>query len=87
MSCYTEAEIAEKALVVITNNPGIRTSGLIQKLRQIMKPDGEDCKILNGRSDDKFSQKVRNLKSHNSLSSRVRTVDDGDKNGCQWFIK
>lgn len=57
MSCYTEAEIAVKALVVIANNPGIRTSGLIQQLRQIMKPDGEDCKTLTDRSDDKFSQK------------------------------
>lgn len=89
MSSYTESEIAVYALEVIKQNPGIRTSGLIQKLREIMKPNGEDLEILSGRNDDKFSQKVRNLKSHNSLSGLVETTDDDDdkKNGCMWFIK
>jgi predicted HNH restriction endonuclease len=32
-----------------------------------MKPSGEDLDILSGRSDDKFSQKVRNLKAHNTF--------------------
>lgn len=32
-----------------------------------MKPAGEDLQILSGRSDDKFSQKVRNLKAHNTF--------------------
>ena len=45
----------------------ITTSELIQKLRDIMKPAGEDLQILSGRSDDKFSQKVRNLKAHNTF--------------------
>lgn len=34
-----------------------------------MKPSGEDLDILNGRSDDKFSQKVRNLKAHDTFES------------------
>ena len=33
----------------------------------ILKPNGEDTLILSNRADDKFSQKVRNLKSHKSL--------------------
>lgn len=53
-----------------------------------MNPSGEDCKILSGRGDDKFSQKVRNLKSHNSLAYCVETVNDGDKQNCRkWYTK
>ena len=32
-----------------------------------MNPSGEDLQILDNRSDDKFSQKVRNLKAHNAF--------------------
>lgn len=88
MSRYTKAQIADRALVVIANNPGIKTSGLIQELCQIMNPSGKDCEKLSGRGNDKFSQKVRNLKSHNSLSYCVKTIDDGDKqNGRKWYTK
>jgi hypothetical protein len=37
------------------------------KLRDIMKPTGEDLRILAGRNDDKFSQKVRNLIAHRTF--------------------
>jgi 5-methylcytosine-specific restriction enzyme A len=49
------------------NNGHITTEELIPQLREIMKPTGEDLVILDGRSDDKFSQKVRNLKSHGTF--------------------
>ena len=84
MSCYTECEISIKALDVIKNRPGIRTSELIDELRRIMKPSGEDLKILDGRNDDKFSQKVRNLKSHNSIKAKVTNIGDNDR---QWYLK
>ena len=84
MSCYSEDEIAQVALEVIRRNPGIRTSELIEETRKIMKPDGEDLEILDGRNDDKFSQKVRNLKSHNTIADKVYTV--GEKNR-QWFLR
>ncbi|MDE7266553.1 MAG: hypothetical protein K2N89_03715 [Lachnospiraceae bacterium] len=84
MSCYSEDEIAQVALEVIRRNPGIRTSELIKETRKIMKPDGEDLEILDGRNDDKFSQKVRNLKSHNTIADKVYTV--GEKNR-QWFLR
>lgn len=45
----------------------ITTTDLIQKLRDIMKPSGEDLNILSGRTDDKFSQKVRNLRAHSTF--------------------
>lgn len=84
MSCYTEGEIAIKALDAIKKRPGIKTSELIDELRRIMKPSGEDLKILDGRNDDKFSQKVRNLKSHNSIQDKVITIGDKDR---QWYLK
>ena len=84
MSNFKESEIAVVALDIIRLYPGIRTSQLIEEVRIIMKPSGEDLKILNDRNDDKFSQKVRNLKSHNTLSDLVTTTDERD---CQWFLK
>ncbi len=46
---------------------GLTTSALIPKLRDLLKPTGEDLDILAGRQDDKFSQKVRNLKAHDTF--------------------
>ena len=39
-------------------------------MRRQLKPTGDDLEILAGRNDDKFSQKVRNLKSHDTLERR-----------------
>ena len=64
----TETELVLPSLYLMTLQGGaITTSELISKLRSIMKPTGEDLDILSGRSDDKFSQKVRNLKSHETF--------------------
>ncbi len=64
----TETELILPSLYLMSLNEGhITTSELIQKLRDIMKPSGEDLQILSGRGDDKFSQKVRNLKAHNTF--------------------
>jgi 5-methylcytosine-specific restriction enzyme A len=49
------------------NNGHITTEELIPQLRDIMRPTGEDLVILDNRSDDKFSQKVRNLRSHKTF--------------------
>ncbi len=45
-------------------NGEIKTADLIQALEDMFRPEGEDAKILEQRTDTKFSQKVRNLKSH-----------------------
>ena len=50
-------------------NNWLETSNLIPKLRNILKPSWEDTTILLWRGDDKFSQIVRNLKSHNTLTN------------------
>ncbi len=84
MSNFTESQIAVVALDIIRLYPGIRTSQLIEEVRIIMNPSGEDLKILNDRNYDKFYQKVRNLKSHNTLSHLVTTTNERD---CQWFPK
>lgn len=64
----TETELLLPSLYLMSLNDGtITTSELIAKLRDIMKPSGEDLKILSSRRDDKFSQKVRNLKAHNTF--------------------
>jgi hypothetical protein len=64
----TETELILPSLYLMSLNGGvITTTELIQKLRDIMKPTGEDLKILAGRNDDKFSQKVRNLIAHRTF--------------------
>jgi predicted HNH restriction endonuclease len=64
----TETELILPSLYLMSLNGGqITTSELILRLRDIMKPAGQDLQILAGRNDDKFSQKVRNLKAHNTF--------------------
>ncbi|MDR3173854.1 MAG: HNH endonuclease [Treponema sp.] len=63
-----ESELVLPALFLMeVNNDHITTEELMPRLREIMRPSGEDLEILNNRSDDKFSQKVRNLKSHGTF--------------------
>ena len=84
MSCYSENEIADVVIGIIRDNPGIRTSEMIDEARRIMKPSGEDKEILDNRNDDKFSQTVRNIKSHDSIADKVRT--EGERNR-KWYLK
>lgn len=68
-----EKRISEKELIIPSlylmhiNKGRITTSKLIKLLTEILKPTGQDIEILNNRNDTYFSQKVRNLKSHNTL--------------------
>ena len=81
MSCYSENEIADVVIGIIRDNPGIRTSEMIDEARRIMKPSGEDKEILDNRNDDKFSQKVRNIKSHDSIADRFEQRGKETENG------
>jgi len=54
-------------LMSLSSTKGLSTAYLIPKLRDLLKPSGEDLEILAERNDDKFSQKVRNLKAHNTF--------------------
>jgi predicted HNH restriction endonuclease len=66
----TESELVLPSLYLMTLNPqgSISTSELIRLLTQILKPTGIDAEILENRKDTYFSQKVRNLKSHDTLT-------------------
>ena len=49
----------------------ISTSDLIDELEAQLRPQGDDAMILSGRNDSRFSQIVRNLKSHKSSPSSI----------------
>lgn len=68
-STFSESELVLPALMLMARRPDgeMSTSELIKELTLIMKPTGNDAKILSGRNDTYFSQKVRNLKSHNTF--------------------
>ena len=82
MTEYTEEDLIEPALKIIDEHQfGISTSDLIIRLRDLLKPTGEDLTKLVNRNDDKFSQKVRNLRSHKSLELKGYVViKDGNFN-------
>ena len=71
MPTYSESDFIVPAVAIIAaHENGIGTSELSQKLRSQLRPSGDDLTILENRSDDKFSQKVRNLKSHDTLERK-----------------
>lgn len=69
MARITEKELVLPALFVISEeeNKQLDTSSLIKKLEILLEVDEADQMIIIGRKDSYFSQKVRNLKSHNTL--------------------
>ena len=88
MARISEPELVLPALKVIADNPGISTSELIDKLEEELKPTGEDLQILTSRGDNKFSQKVRNLRSHRTLDQRGPGYTKYQRkggNGHQWI--
>ena len=68
MERISESELVLPTLHILVTNGTTTTSELIQSLRSLLSPSGEDLDLLSGRNDDKFSQKVRNLKSHDRLT-------------------
>jgi predicted HNH restriction endonuclease len=54
--------------MTLNTQGSISTSELIRLLPQILNPKGIDAQILSNRNDTYFSQKVRNLKSHDTLT-------------------
>ena len=72
----SEKELIVPALKLIAEQTkGLTTTELIKLLRQELKPTGRDIEILNGRNDDVFSQKVRNLISHKSIEKYIEVID------------
>lgn len=77
----TESELVLPSLYLMTLNPqgSISTSELIPLLTEIFNPTGIDAEILDNRNDTYFSQKVRNLKSHDTLTKYEYTIYDKGK--------
>jgi len=80
---YTESDLVIPALRFIDQHPeGASTEALIKELSVVLSPEGKDAEILANRNDTYFSQKVRNLKSHDTLERKnLATYQDG-----LWFI-
>ena len=71
MAKISEAELILPSLYIMSlrRDGKITTSELISELRVMLKPDAENQEILKKRKDDKFSQIVRNLVSHKTLTT------------------
>jgi hypothetical protein len=69
----SERSIVVPALRAAAQRPDgfISTSELILELEKALRPTGEDAEILRNRADTRFSQIVRNLKSHRQSSTSV----------------
>lgn len=68
MTQYSERELVLPALALMDASPaGLTTTDLIRELTLIFKPDGRDVELSANRNDTRFSQKVRNLVSHETL--------------------
>ena len=81
MSRITEQDLILPALFLMSmqSDGRISTSKLIRELEILMKPTGIDMQILDGRQDTRFSQIVRNLKSHSTFEKYgyAENVDRG----------
>lgn len=66
-----ESEVRIALLKELVNSASgfMTTTNLIENLTISMKPTGSDCDILEGRSDTRFSQKVRNTVSHRNAQT------------------
>ena len=69
MTRIPEAELVLPTLTLLYDAPNgeMTTTELIRQLEYYFLPEGEDAQILADRMDTRFSQKVRNLKSHKTL--------------------
>lgn len=68
MTDYSERDLVIPTLRLLGTNPeGLTTTEIIAELRRVLEPSGHDAETLPSRSDDRFSQKVRNLVSHDTL--------------------
>ena len=85
MTEYSERDLILPALDIINRKPGVATAELIVELEDILSPDGEDIVILKGRSDTKFSQKVRNLVSHHTIDQYGLGYIKSEHIGKNWY--
>lgn len=80
MSRISERELILPSLHLLFGAEGqkLTTTDLIIELRNLLNPQGEDLIQIEGRADDKFSQKVRNLRTHRTLEKNNYTSFDSN---------
>lgn len=84
---YTEADMRIEVLreLDMSSTGSLTTTQLIDRLTNRLNPTGKDAKIIEGRSDTHFSQKVRNVVSHREQSTSIFRTSwaeyDSDLNG------
>jgi len=87
MSRIKEEQLILPALYLMKNtqNGTISVTELKNNLIAIFKPTDEDAQIAKGRKDSFFTQKVRNLKSHNTFENLGLAIyhkrESGEKSG------
>ena len=73
-----ESDLIIPAIRIISRHDnGIDTSSLINLLEKEVKPSGIYLKKLKNRNDNKFTQLVRNLRSHRTLEKIGYATYDG----------
>lgn len=84
---YTEKDLLLPALEEIAKSGpnGLTTTQLIKKLEKKLKPTGKDLEKSPSRNDSTFSQKVRNLISHKTITEYV-LIDSIEGINKQMFI-
>jgi len=64
----SELVVPTLRLLEVSDKGSLSTGELVRQLTELLAPSGIDAKILEGRHDTYFSQKVRNLISHRDQS-------------------
>ena len=72
-----EHDLAKDVIAIVDGEPNreISTTKLIRELRKRIPLSVEDEELLDGRQDDRFSQIVRNIKSHKNTPGNL--IHDG----------
>lgn len=86
MTRIRESDLHIPALWCIDRDGEISTTQLQLCLRAVLRPTGEDLELLSDRTDDKFSQKVRNLKSHETMIKRGWVIYEVRGNNGYWRL-
>ena len=77
----SESDLVLPTLRALLKNKktGLTTAELQPILRNALRPSGDDLILLMGRADDRFSQKVRNLRAHKRLERDSLATFKGGK--------
>lgn len=75
MTHFLEEDLLVPALVLLREQPdGLTMTQLIAELTRVMRPTGADLVPTGTRRDSRFSQEVRNLRSHKTLERGGRVA-------------